>query len=141
MSAASPSVPPIPFVVASWLGYPLERIVAGLQRVDRAAPGAPPGWLPPGAAAPGTDADGDADVPTDATDDVLPAVHDDVDSPSDAAALTSAAGDDLRATYQALVRAIDPSITDDDFGALWIAGGGDEPARAREPRRPSSGAR
>ena len=28
-TAASPSVPPIPFVVASWLGYPLERIVAG----------------------------------------------------------------------------------------------------------------
>ncbi|MBP8139992.1 MAG: hypothetical protein KAX82_04395, partial [Burkholderiales bacterium] len=80
--------------------------------------------------APGADADGDADVPTDATDDVLPAVHDDVDSPSDAAALTSAAGDDLRATYQALVRAIDPSVTDQHFEALWIAGGRDEQARA-----------
>jgi RTX calcium-binding nonapeptide repeat (4 copies) len=130
-SAASPSVPPIPFVVASWLGYPLERIVAGLQRGSIAPPpGAPPGWLPAGAVAPGVDADGDADVPTDATDDVLPAVHDDVDSPSDAAALTSAAGDDLRATYQALVRAIDPSVTDQRFEALWIAGGRDEQARA-----------
>ncbi|MBK6393819.1 MAG: hypothetical protein IPF73_03340 [Betaproteobacteria bacterium] len=130
-TAASPSVPPIPFVVASWLGYPLERIVAGLQRGSIAPPpGAPPGWLPPGAAAPGADADGDADVPTDATDDVLPAVDDDVDAPSDAAAPTSAAGDGLRATYQALVRAIDPSVTDQRFEALWIAGGRDEQARA-----------
>ena len=128
-SAASPSVPPIPFVVASWLGYPLERIVAGLQRGSIAPPpGAPPGWLPPGAVAPGADADvhGAADVPTDATDDVLPAVDDDVDAPSDAAAPTSAAGDGLRATYQALVRAIVPSVPDQHFEALWIAGGRDE---------------
>ena len=131
-TAASPSVPPIPFVVASWLGYPLERIVAGLQRGSIAPPaGAPPGWLPPGAAAPGTAAGDDADVPAQAaTDDSVPAVDDDTDAPSDAAAPTSAAGDDLRATYQALVRAIDPSVTDQHFDALWMAGGRDEQARA-----------
>lgn len=131
-TAANPSVPPIPYVVASWMGYPRERIVAGLQRGSIAPPaGAPPGWLPPGAGAPGADAGDDADVPTpEATDDSFPAVDDHFDAPSDAAAPTFAEGGDLRATYQALVRSIDPSVTDQHFEALWIAGGRDEPARA-----------
>ena len=35
---AETPVPPMPFVVASWLGYSLERLVAGLQRGSIAPP-------------------------------------------------------------------------------------------------------
>lgn len=135
-TSASPSVPPIPFVVASWLGYPLEHIVAGLQRGSIAPPaGAPPGWLPPGAEPSDSAPGGDADPPTpDATYDGPPAVEDDVGAPADAAGPVPTEADGLRTTYRALVTAIDPSVADEVFDALWRSGADDEPARASSVR-------
>ena len=131
-TAASSPVPPMPFVVASWLGYPLERIVAGLQRGSIAPPaGAPPGWLPPGAASPDADPGDDADpAMPGAPQDGRPAVDDDVGAPADAAGAMPTEAGDLRTTYRALVRAIDPTAADEVFDALWRSGGDDESARA-----------
>ena len=124
--------PPIPYVVASWLGYPLERIVAGLRRGSIAPPaGAPPGWLPPGADGlaalevdgPVGDGDGDSGA------DVAPPSADD-EPPSCAAGSTESPAADLRASCLGLVRSIDPSVGDQAFDALWRGAGADDAARA-----------
>lgn len=131
-SAAASATPPIPYVVASWLGYPLERIVAGLRRGSIAPPaGAPPGWLPPGAdglaalEVDGPDGDGDGDSGAD----VAPPSADD-EPPSCAAGSTESPAADLRASCLGLVRSIDPSVGDQAFDALWRGAGADDAARA-----------
>src|SRR6185436_12200561 len=89
------AVPPMPYVVASWLGFSLEHIVAGLRRGSIAPPeGAPPDWLPPGA-------------------DALGDVTDDGDDPTiDDAPAADETAVDLREAYGSLVRAIDPNVGD-----------------------------
>jgi len=110
-SADNPAVPAMPFVVASWLGFSLEHIVAGLRRGSIAPPdGAPPDWLPPGA-----ESLADADNGVEATTDEVPPAD---ETPAD-----------LREAYAGLVRAIDPGVDDATFGALWASGGNDDPAR------------
>jgi hypothetical protein len=116
--ADNPDVPAMPYVVASWLGFSLEHIVAGLRRGSIAPPqGAPPGWLPPGA---------------DALDDAAPPepVPDDAPIPDDAAPSGDGDAANLRETYASLVHAIDPDADDATFDALWASGGADDAARA-----------
>jgi len=137
-SAADTAVPPIPFVVASWLGYSPDRIVAGLRRGSIAPPlGAAPGWLPPGSEAPDVGADGalsdgdDASAPpATSTDGDLPAGGGVIDAPADAGGTAGGAATDSRTTYRALVSAIDPAVGDETFDALWRSGGDDDAARA-----------
>ena len=107
------AVPPMPYVVASWLGFSLEHIVAGLRRGSIAPPeGAPPDWLPPGA-------------------DALGDVTDDGDDPTiDDAPAADETAVDLREAYGSLVRAIDPNVGDTTYDALWSSGGNDDAARA-----------
>ncbi|HEY8243322.1 MAG TPA: hypothetical protein VII68_07685 [Casimicrobiaceae bacterium] len=111
--ADNPAVPAMPYVVASWLGFSLEHIVAGLRRGSIAPPeGAPPDWLPPGADAIEDDADNGEDPASDEA------------PPADETVI------DLREAYQELVRAIDPDIDDETYDALWSSGGNDARARA-----------
>lgn len=84
----APAMYPLPYVVASWLGYPMERIVDGLRAGTIAPPvGSPAGWMPPGYEDAAPDADGDAtppgsdgQPPADSGNDAAPA--DDVDRKS-----------------------------------------------------------
>lgn len=125
--AANPVIPPMPYVVASWLGYPVERIVAGLRRGSIAPPlGAPPGWLPPGAEAIDAPPEGDP-----AADDGAASPPSAVDAgPSDGATAAAPPEGDLRTAYFDLVRSIDPSAGDEALDRLWQAAGGDDAARA-----------
>ena len=126
--AANPGVPPMPYVVASWLGYPPERIVAGLRRGSIAPPsGAPPGWMPPGADA--VDAwTGDEPIDDEGSAS-SPSSSGDTGPPGDDAAPVLRE-DDLRSAYLDLVRTIDPSAGDGALDRLWQAAGGDDAARA-----------
>ncbi len=125
--AANPVIPPMPYVVASWLGYPLERIVAGLRRGSIAPPlGAPPGWLPPGAEAIDALPDGDT-AAGDGETSPPSAVG---AGPSDGATTAAPSEGDLRAAYFDLVRSIDPSAGDEALDRFWQAAGGDDAARA-----------
>lgn len=132
-ATASP-VPPLPFVVASWLGYPLDRIVEGLTRGSIAPPtGAPPGWMPPGfeavATAPGVP---EAVVRSEGSD--LFGTHDDGATPGSAAPpdvpASPAASGDVRSAWLGLVRSIDASLDDATFDALWQRSGDDDASRA-----------
>lgn len=133
-AATEAPVPPIPYVVASWLGYPIERIVEGLRRGSIAPPaGAPPGWMPPGieAEAPAQDdsaaQSGDARDPTEAaagdmaTDGGVVAPE----APTDAQVPIAE-----RAAWLGLVRAIDPAVDDATFDELWQSSGADDGARS-----------
>lgn len=141
---------PLPFVVASWLGYPLDRIVAGLRAGTIAPPlGAPDGWLPAGYADAGEDSNDDAgdaegdDTADDPQDDPDEAGADDGPFPNDGGGSASSGGDvDLPGdagdptppasshdAYRELVRAIDPSLDDSTFDAWWSASGADDPSR------------
>ena len=126
--AANPGVPPMPYVVASWLGYPLERLVAGLRRGSIAPPsGAPPGWMPPGAET--VDAwSGDEPIDDEGSAS-SPSPSDDTGPPGGDAA-PGLPEDDLRSAYLDLVRTIDPSAGDEALDRLWQAAGGDDAARA-----------
>lgn len=127
-AASTASVPPLPFVVASWLGYSLEHIVDGLRRGSIAPPeGAPPGWLPAGA---------DAIAP--ASDEAMPGDGDAAEG-GGAGTSESAAPDDvadpaeptdLRSTWFDLAQAVDATLDDARFDALWDPSGPDDAARA-----------
>jgi len=77
----APAMYPLPYVVASWLGYPMARIVDGLRAGTIAPPvGSPAGWMPPGYedAAPDVDTDGmpsgsDVQPPADSGNEAVPA--------------------------------------------------------------------
>ena len=143
----APALYPLPFVVASWLGYPIERLVAGLREGTIAPPlGAPDGWLPPGyvdASDSANDDDaGDAaddiDDPGDGGDDSGPFPPDfgappddsgDVDVPADTGEPPPARFD--RDSARELLGAIDPTLDDARFDAWWTAFGADDTARAR----------
>ncbi|MEO8486791.1 MAG: hypothetical protein ABI585_10690 [Betaproteobacteria bacterium] len=127
--AAVSAVPPMPYVVASWLGFSPEHLVAGLRRGSIAPPaGAPPGWLPPGADATDGDAAGEpADDGPAPVDDGGPdgeaGANDDAEAPPPATS-------DLHAAYAGLVRTIDAGVEDEVFDALWTSAGADDAQRA-----------
>ena len=146
---------PLPFVVASWLGYSLDHIVAGLRAGTIAPPlGAPEGWLPAEYAGDDVDDDaGDDSEGDDTTDAAADGPQDDPDGsgaddgpfPDEGGEPTSSGGDvDLpddagdptppgssRDAYRELVRAIDSSLDDSGFDAWWTAAGADDSARER----------
>lgn len=131
--AIDPTVPPLPYVVASWLGFTRERIVEGLQRGTIAPPvGAPPGWLPPGGASTADgdvpDEDGSAPAPDDAAGDANTS-PDDAAMPDEDSAEDSAPAD-LRETWYALAQRIDASLDEATFDALWARAGEDDASRA-----------
>ena len=116
----------MPFVVASWLGLSVERVVAGLASGSILPPdGAPPGWRPPGAMAEtiaATPAPDDGPAPANGTGGEPP-----VGLPPDTG---PEAPVDLRAGYLELARQIDASLDEATFDALWRSGGDDDAARA-----------
>lgn len=81
LPTTAPAMYPLPYVVAAWLGYPMERIVDGLRAGTIAPPvGSPAGWMPPGYedAAPDADADAtpagsDVQPPADSGNEAVPA--------------------------------------------------------------------
>ena len=116
---ATTAVPPIPYVVASWLGFTLEHIVAGLRSGSISPPaGAPPGWLPAGAVSGGI-----------AQDAPSPPASDDF-APDDAGDGASGDSPDPRTAYLSLVRRMDPSLDDATFDAWWRSAGDDDASRA-----------
>ena len=146
-AAVDPTVPPMPFVVAAWLGFPREHIVRGLQRGTIAPPAdAPPGWLPSGAAPDAASdtpdggaspadpavAAGDAALSTGGAD-TPPADPEPDASPADPEPDTAGAPDP-RAAHLELVRAIDASLDDATFDALWRSSGGDDATRSAAVR-------
>lgn len=134
-AAIDPSVPPMPFVVAAWLGFSRERIVQGLQRGSIAPPaGAPPGWLPAGE---GPDQLEDGDPPTDPApipDATAPSAESGVGEPPAGEEPGETAPADLRSRHRDLVRAIDASLDDARFDPLWQSSGADDATRGATVR-------
>ncbi len=134
-AAIDPSVPPMPFVVAAWLGFSHERIVQGLQRGTIAAPpGAPPGWLPAWEGAAPADDVVPASDPAPEPLDAVPSTDSGTDEPPADAEPGEPAPADLRSSHRELVRAIDPSVDDALFDALWQSSGGDDATRGTTVR-------
>jgi hypothetical protein len=143
----APAMYPLPYVVASWLGYPMARIVEGLRAGTIAPPvGSPADWMPPGYEGEPPHGDADDSAPADdaqppgadGVDDPHPAAPgDDVAPPPDGEAVDPGAdvvdpapGQPVRDAWLAVAQAIDPTIDDTRFGAWWDGNGGDDDARA-----------
>ena len=109
----NPNPPPRPFAVASWLGMKPEEITAGLaDGTIVPPPGARPDWRPPGMIA---------------ASDRAPLLS---QTPASSVPLDQGAGAPDRAQVQGWFQALDSTLTDSAFDAIWNRAGEDDPARA-----------